>query len=299
LIAPPDGAASHLALQVAGRTGVPVISLSGDSSVSQTGVRWMARISPRTVEEARALFQRCSGDVHAKSVRRWAALAPTGRAGREIGKDLARGAQTAGVAVPEIIEVGGLSADLRVVSRQVLTNRADGVLLWLAPAFAGSAAKALQQAGFKGRLAGPGWLRCSTFLAAAGCNGPNCLTAVPLLLPVDDLRFREFQREYRARFGRLPDFAAALSHDAALLLIHVLREAGDRPAHQAFPLTFDLPAVTGVLAFDAEGNRKLKLQVSEIGLNPLDWVPHNTDSPWGSWESRAQAGGARQNAATP
>src|SRR5690242_1137323 len=40
LIAPPAGAASHLALQIAGRTAVPVISLCGDSSVTQTGVPW-------------------------------------------------------------------------------------------------------------------------------------------------------------------------------------------------------------------------------------------------------------------
>src|SRR6516162_4352858 len=52
IIAPPDGAASHLALQVSGRTAVPLVSLCPDSSVSQTGVRWMVRAVPTTVEEA-------------------------------------------------------------------------------------------------------------------------------------------------------------------------------------------------------------------------------------------------------
>ena len=56
LIAPPNGAATHLALQVAGRTAVPVISLCADSSVSRTGVPWMVRIAPTTIEEARFLL---------------------------------------------------------------------------------------------------------------------------------------------------------------------------------------------------------------------------------------------------
>ena len=81
LIAPPDGAATHLVLQVSGRTAVPVITLSADSSVSQTGVPWMARIVPRTVEEAKTLFT----GIHASH---WVAVIPDGRAGREAARDL-------------------------------------------------------------------------------------------------------------------------------------------------------------------------------------------------------------------
>ena len=52
LIAPPDGAASHLTLQVSGRTAVPVMCLCPDSSVGRTGVPWMLRVVPRTEDEA-------------------------------------------------------------------------------------------------------------------------------------------------------------------------------------------------------------------------------------------------------
>ena len=58
LIAPPSGAASHLSLQVAGRTAVPVISLCPDASVTKAGIPWMIRIVPETREEARLLFTR-------------------------------------------------------------------------------------------------------------------------------------------------------------------------------------------------------------------------------------------------
>ena len=97
LIAPPDGAATHLVLQVSGRTAVPVITLSADSSVSQTGVPWMARIVPRTIEEAKMLFT----GIHASH---WTAVIPDGRAGREAARDL-NAATNSNCSIEKMIEV--------------------------------------------------------------------------------------------------------------------------------------------------------------------------------------------------
>ena len=98
LIAPPDGAATHLVLQVSGRTAVPVITLSADSTVSQTGVPWMARIVPRTVEEAKTLF----AGTHASH---WVAVIPDGRAGREAARDLNEAATNSGCSIEKTFEV--------------------------------------------------------------------------------------------------------------------------------------------------------------------------------------------------
>jgi ABC-type branched-subunit amino acid transport system substrate-binding protein len=56
---------------------------------------------------------------------------------------------------------------------------------------------------------------------------------------------------------------AGLSYDAASLLLHVLKQAGDLPPHQAFPLGSSFPGATGILTFDSEGNRKVRLQLLE------------------------------------
>ena len=96
LIAPPDGAATHLVLQVSGRTAVPVITLSADSSVSQTGVPWMARIVPRTIEEAKMLFT----GIHA---RHWMAVIPDERAGREAARDLNEAATNSSCSIEKTI----------------------------------------------------------------------------------------------------------------------------------------------------------------------------------------------------
>jgi len=55
LIAPRDRAITHLALQVAGRTGTPVVTLCPDKSVVRAGIPWMVRIGPALGDETSLL----------------------------------------------------------------------------------------------------------------------------------------------------------------------------------------------------------------------------------------------------
>src|SRR5258708_1218081 len=80
LMAARDGAAAHLVLQIAGRTAVPVVSLCADSSVTRTGVPWMLRVVPSTIQEGQALFRRLQ-DEKPGSINRSVALVPDDRAG--------------------------------------------------------------------------------------------------------------------------------------------------------------------------------------------------------------------------
>jgi branched-chain amino acid transport system substrate-binding protein len=254
LIAPPDGAASHLVLQVSGRTAVPVISLCADSSVTQTGVPWMVRIVPRTVEEAKTLFT----SIHAN---RWTAVIPDGRAGREIARDLKEAATNRGGSIEKMIEVKPPFTNTARPGKQILANHSDAVLLWLDPAAAGALAKALRAAGFAGTLAGPGRLRSPDFARAAGDAMEGLMTPGPILEGDAATASQHFARAFRERFGREPDATAAAACDAATLLIQILRQSGQRPAHEAFPTSLSLVGASGILSFDSQGNRKVNLQL--------------------------------------
>jgi branched-chain amino acid transport system substrate-binding protein len=254
LIAPPDGAASHLVLQVSGRTAVPVISLSADSSVSHTGVPWMARIVPRTVEEAKTLFTGIRAG-------HWVAVIPDGRAGREVARDLNEAATNSGCSIEKTIEVNPSFTNTARLGKQILTNHPDAVLLWLDPKTAGTLAKALRAAGFAGTLAGPGRLRSVDFAAAAGGAMEGLKVPGPVLEKDAVTAFQHFSDAFRRRFGREPDATAAAAYDAATLLIHILRQTGDRPAHKVFPIGFSLAGASGILSFDSQGNRKVNLQL--------------------------------------
>jgi len=136
-------------------------------------------------------------------------------------------------------------------------------LLWLDPATAGTLAKTLRTAGFAGTLAGPGRLRSADFAAAAGGAMDGLMVPAPTLEKDAITAFQHFTEAFRGRYGHEPDATAAAACDAATLLIHILKQTGDRPAHEAFPLGFSFAGATGILAFDSQGNRKVNLQLLE------------------------------------
>jgi ABC-type branched-subunit amino acid transport system substrate-binding protein len=248
-------------LQVAGRTAVPVISLCGDSSVTQTGVPWVVRIVPRTSEEAKAIFSGCKSKA-----KRWIVCVPEGRRGREITHDITEAAAKAGVILQKAIEVKWPITDPSLFCDRLLTNRAEGFLLWLDPIPTASLLKLIRTAGFEGQLAGPSWLRCLEFENMAGPASEGFVMPSPTLDEEANDRFEHFASAFRARFGRKPDATAAMSYDATQLLVHILYllySANGRPAHELFPLDFSFPGVTGVLAFDPQGNRKVELELRE------------------------------------
>jgi branched-chain amino acid transport system substrate-binding protein len=146
---------------------------------------------------------------------------------------------------------------------RLLTNRAEGILLWLDPVPAGSLLKLIKIAGFEGQLAGPGSLSSLEFENTAGSAMEGFAMPSPALDEETDARFERFASAFRARFGREPDATAAMSYDAAQVLVQILYRANGRPAHELFPINFSLPGVTGVLSFDAQGNRKVKLELRQ------------------------------------
>ena len=259
LIAPPNGAATHLALQVAGRTAVPVISLCADSSVSQTGVPWMVRMAPTSIEEARFLLSGLMPDH--SDLPRWVALVPDGRAGREVSLDLNRAASAAQCKLKIVFEVSSTLTNLESVTAQVLKEQPMGVLVWLDPVPAGRLTRSLRKAGFAGKLAGPSRCNSPAFLAASAQASEGFLVPAIVLDKPGEARLLSFQTAFRQRYGIEGDLTAAEGYDAARLLVHLLGKYDSQSLPRAFPLAFSLPGASGDLSFDAEGNRKIALRL--------------------------------------
>ena len=259
LIAPPNGAATHLALQVAGRTAVPVISLCADSSVSQTGVPWMVRIAPSTIEEGRFLLASLTADQ--SDPPEWVALVPDGRAGREVSRDLKRAASAAQRKLKRVCEVSSTLTNLESVTAQVMKEHPKGVLLWLDPVPAGRLTRSLREAGFAGTLAGPSRCNSPAFLAASAQASEGFLVPAIVLDKPGEARLLSFQTAFRQRYGIEGDLTAAEGYDAVRLLVHLLGKYDSQSLPRAFPLAFSLPGASGDLSFDAEGNRKIALRL--------------------------------------
>jgi ABC-type branched-subunit amino acid transport system substrate-binding protein len=255
LISPSDGAVAHQILQVAGRTRIPVVSLCPDSSVTSAGVPWAARIVPRTQDEAQTIFQRLASARVTPTPRHWAALVPSGRAGREVTRDLKAAAAAAGQDLAQVVSMDASSSDAPL--HELLAASTEGILLWTPPALAGQLAKRLRHDGFRGVMAGPGTLDSPAFAASAGDAGEGLIVAVVMAgaCPAQ----RAFNEEYRARFGSEPDTCAVMAHDAVLVLANLRSDAS---SHSGASLFHDqIAGVSGLISFDPQGNRMAQLEL--------------------------------------
>ena len=277
LIAPPNGAATHLALQVAGRTATPVASLCADSSVSRTGTPWMVRVVPTTIEEARYLL--ATSNTKIPGPPGWLALVPDGRAGREVARDLNRAAAAAQRKLRRVCEVNSSLTNFESFAAQVLKDQPAEVLVWLDPVPAGKLVKSLREAGFIGKLAGPSRCNSPSFLAAATQASEGFMVPAIVLDAPGAARFLSFQRAFRQRYGIEADLTAAESYDAARLLVHILRQNTPQSLPRAFPLAFSFPGALGDLAFDTEGNRKLSLRLLIVRQDRFEPSSASTDTP--------------------
>lgn len=263
LIAPSTGTTVHLVEQVAGRARVPTVSLCGDASVTGARIPWVLRLVPDSGLEARALFAGAhrAGD---RAVRRWAALVPEGRAGREATADLRAAAAAAAVELITVESVTATATNLKPVLSRLLPAQPEGVLVWLDPPRAGRCVRALREAGHAGVLAGPGRLAGPAFLSAAGPAAEGFFSARPAGVPGDDALRARFLEQFRRRFGAEPDPIALAAADAVRLLAAVLREAGEAPAFTCMPPRRPLPGITGPLEFDPVGNRRTGLELMVV-----------------------------------
>jgi branched-chain amino acid transport system substrate-binding protein len=258
LLAPPDGAATHLTLQVAGRTATPVVSLCSDSSVTTAGIPWSIRVVPSTTDQVIAVFkdlQRLQG------ARTWLAFVPEGRAGREVVADLRAAAESTGTEMVRTIAIARAITDFSVVYPSLPREWPDGVLLWLDPEPAGHLVKYLRTIGFRGVLAGPGRLQAATFRDVAGSALEGLI--LPVIVPDGgaDRAAAAFHEAYWLRHDQAPDATATMAYDAAGILIQLLRKAGDHPPHELFPLDQMDSGATGPMNFDPEGNRVVALRL--------------------------------------
>lgn len=263
LIAPPDGAASHLILQVAGRTRVPVISLCGDSSVTAAGIPWMVRCGPSTVDEARVLLAEAAT---------WVALVPPGREGREVAADLRRASEVAGVRDLAIEEDPAVDRRGETVAR-VLRGSPGGVLVWLGPDAAREWVLRLRDAGFAGIAAGPGRLRTQAFTADGGARLAGFRVAEARSPAAMDRRWERFGTVFQQRHGREPEALARRAAEAVWLAIGWIGQAGEHSAPIPFPRGGVVEGPTGVWAFTRSGDAVVELRVGR-------WTGQ-------SWEAKA------------
>lgn len=277
IIAPSDGAANHLVLQVSGRMRVPVASLSSDSSVMETGVPWAVCIVPRADLEIEALIGARRLDPGSPD---WWAIVPTEHPGRAVRHDLARAVRSTGARLGRTLEAGAPGSDVTPMVRLIVAAAPGGVLVWLPPSQAGALVAALRRAGFGGTLAGPCSIDSPDFVAAAGAAATGVLVAEFKLGSGAHGRANRFEERFTLKYGMRPYFSAEAAYDAVRVLVENLRKAGEDAGYRQFPPVLPTEGITGDIHFDPSGSRSgaLRILACELGrfvpVNPEEYDRH-------------------------
>jgi len=123
-------------------------------------------------------------------------------------------------------------------------------------------------------LGGDGW-EGDALLKVAGNTLDGCFFSTHFSADNQDAAVQAFIKNYKAKFGTVPDCQAALGYDTVRLLAQAITRAGNTsPAalREAIAATKDFQGVTGKISLDANRNASKPAVVQTIGEGHFKFV---------------------------
>jgi branched-chain amino acid transport system substrate-binding protein len=123
-------------------------------------------------------------------------------------------------------------------------------------------------------LGGDGW-EGDSLLKVAGNTLDGCFFSSHFSADNQDPAVQDFIKNYKAKYGTVPDCQAALGYDTVRLLAQAITRAGNtNPAalREAIAATKDFPGVTGKITLDANRNASKPAVVQTIGEGKFKFV---------------------------
>jgi len=289
LITSSEGAAAHLAEQVSTKLGVPVLTLSTDTTTTQINLPWIFRLGPSDLVQAR-VFAR---DIYLRRrLKRVVLVAELNHDGRVGGEDFEKAArelspESAPATVPVRVAVDGTVQDAPAVAQEIAAQNPEALVFWTGPHTASE---------LLGKIHLPSVPIYLCWKAAQGRTEdtprPTCrscpvenngILTVGADVETSDGQLTDglgssiektvgiwtvstdspqsavrtnFERRYRERTGSAPSEAAAQAYDAVRLIAAALRHAGPNRARlrDALTDTRNFAGASGPITFDHAGN---------------------------------------------
>jgi branched-chain amino acid transport system substrate-binding protein len=214
-----DGAAAHLAEQVALKARVTLVSSgSTDRTAHMASVPWMFSCLPSDQAQAPVLIE-----ALAAAGGSFAIAAAAEHDAHATLVELRRALAARRLTPATLLEFDPVGADLDPLAARLLEGRSEAILV-LAPAEAAARlVVALRRRGFTGTVIGGPTLALNAFARAAGESAEGVV--VPLLWE-PSAEWDSFARMYENRWREPPDHAATWSYDAVHLVAEAVRRAG-------------------------------------------------------------------------
>jgi branched-chain amino acid transport system substrate-binding protein len=269
LVTSADGAAAHLAEQVGNKIGVPILTLSADSTTTEINLPWIFRLGPSDAAEARAFAR----DIYSRRrLARVALVTANDHDGRVGGDEFMRAAARLRASTPPL-RISISSPDVTNVVNAIAAAHPQALVLWTGP----EAADALLSALRDSLPSAPVYLctkaaqtsvpttsreRCRTCSGDSDSGGVWTVSHAPSPKP----QRTAFEQKYQKRTGVLPTATAAEAYDAIRVLAAALRESGANRARlrDALVTLGDFSGVAGPISFDGAGNNRAKATVVPV-----------------------------------
>lgn len=253
----------------------PMLAFSNDRAVAGSGAFLLSFQSEEEVARIVTFAVQ-------QGLRRIAVLTPDSEYGRRADAEARRAAQLAGgqVVAGQLYTptAAGAAQAAALLATPALSGGAQAVLIPGEAAAAAAAAQALAQAGLDGarvRILGVG-----SWNLGSGFRQPALAGA--WVAAVDPTARREFERRYRAAYGREPIRLASLAYDAMKVAARVAR-APDREARAVLQQVEGFQGADGLFRFRADGTIERALPVFQVrpdgGFAVLEAAPTRFPPP--------------------
>jgi len=258
LIGSVTGDATHLAEQVIAKARVAMVSpFCTDKSVNLANVSWTFSLAPPDDLLAPAVVRALADATGAEP---FVLLSATGHDARLAADEFFAGLRAAGLSAALHLTFAPGSArggQLALQLDRILAARPRAVVVIAAPPDAAGAVKALRAAHYGGALLGWADMGRTPFIEEAGTAAEG--VRFPFLFDsTQSPRAAEFAARFAARAGRPADYTAALSYDAASLLVAAVRSGGLNRARIRDALAAAAPweGIAGRVSWDLTGRNR-------------------------------------------
>ncbi len=256
LITSAEGGAAHLAEQVGNKVGIPILTLSTDTTTTEINLPWIFRLGPADAAQARAFAR----DIYsAKQLQRIVLLTGNDHDGRMGGEEFEKAARQMKAPAPTRMAIEpekslGDTSLAGLESAQAVVIWADAVTAKLLVA---RVRETLPQAPlYLCRKAIQGdWSAMTRPRCRACADGDAGIWTAEA--PEGQAASRAgFEQRYRQRFAAEPGRGAAQAYDAVRVLAASLRQSGPNRARlrDALAQVSAFPGAAGLISFDHAGN---------------------------------------------
>lgn len=263
-----NGAAAHLCEQVGNRIGVPVLTLSNDSTTTEINLPWIFRLGPSDTAQAAAMAR----NIFAmRGLRRVLLVTQTNHDGREGGREFRRAAARYPFARVEAATLDDQRPDPAAIARQVRTHSPQAIVFWTDPEKAAPVVQQIRQMGILSPIFLCEEAAQEGFFVNIHTPPAPDIEDDGIWIPAssadaDTLQRMNFRERYETQRRMAPTPVAAQAYDAVTLVANAVRASGANRARLRDQLASNrhYGGVSGVISFDGLGNNQAPVQVVRL-----------------------------------